>query len=145
MPIGDLYDATQIIGKTLVAATDVPVYSLPPSANQNAVQIGIVKQGNPVGVVYSYLDADPSQNLTTLWWQFYPASNWSGYFYAPHQSGLYDVAALQQQGVLSLTEQAKQQEEANKPWYEKILDQALPVIALTILGAVAIGAYIKRK
>lgn len=141
----DLYDAAQLLDKTLIAAAEVNIYDGVPRAGYMPTKIGTVKPGDPVGIVYSYLNADLAQNRPQLWWMFQPASNWSKPYYAPHAGGLYDVGALRQQGVLSLTEQAKKDAAANEPWYEKILGQVLPVVAITFIGVAFIRGYMSRK
>lgn len=141
----DYYDAWEIVDKTLVAAQEVNIFDGAPRAGYTPTKIGTVKAGNPVGVVYSYLEADLAQNRQTLWWMFHPTAEWRKPYYAPHASGLYDVDALRQQGVLSLTEQAQKEADANKPWYERILGQVLPVAAVVVIGAAFIRGYMSRK
>lgn len=144
MPV-DLYDAGQVIDKTLIAAGEVSVYSGVPRAGYMPTKIGTVQAGDPVGIVYGYINADVSDNRPNLWWMFHPTADWKKPYYAPHAGGLYDVGALRQQGVLSLTEQAQKEADANEPWYEKILGQVLPVVAITFIGVAFIRGYMSRK
>jgi hypothetical protein len=141
----DLYDAAQLLDKTLIAAQEVSIFDGVPRAGYMPTKIGVVKVGNPVGIVYSYINADLAENRDNLWWMFNGSADWKKPYYAPHAGGLYDVSALREQGVLSLTEQAQKEADANKPWYERILDNVLPVAAVVIVGAAFIRGYMSRK
>ena len=138
-----LYDPSTVIDKTLVAAKDLKVYQFPPDKTLPAVEAGIVKAGNPVGIVYGFLNPDPARNRSTLWWMFWPASGLSNVYYAPHNENDFDLSALRQQGVISVKEQIeeekKKKENENKEWYEKLFDKAVPLIVTVVLGAAAIG------
>lgn len=138
---GDVYNAGDLINKTLIAHRDVPVYIFP---GESEVPIGIVKAGNPVGIVYSYLSPSPTQDRTRLWWQFSPASNYDRYYYAPHEQGYYDVSAIRQQGVLTLEEKQEEEELANLPWYERLIRKYGGWVVLAVLGSAAIRGYFSR-
>lgn len=144
MPIGDLYDIGQIIDKTLIAYREVPVYDSPPDTSHVPKKIATVLAGNPVGVVYSYLGIDPSKNRPVVWLQFAPDVAWGHWYYTPFDGSLFDLSAFQQQGVLSVVEQAAQDAEDNKEWYEKVLDKVLPIAVIAILGSAAIRGYLSR-
>jgi hypothetical protein len=139
-----LYDPAKILEKTLVAARDMKVYLHPPDKYNKGEELGIVKKGDPVGIVYSWLAPDPIKNRSVLWWMFYPASAYSKYYYAPHDEDDFDLSALRQQGVISVGEQIeedkKKEEEENKEWYEKLFDKALPAVIGVVLGIAAIRA-----
>jgi hypothetical protein len=128
MPGGELYNASQLIGKTLVAQVDVPVFNALP--DRGGKQIGIIKAGSPVGWVYSWVLAKDS----TVWWQYKDAKG--QIYYTLQGVGLYSVSALREQGVLSVPEQievAKQKDkDLNAQWYE---NKAIPPLG----GAVAAG------
>lgn len=144
MPIGDLYNIGQLIDKTLIAFREVPVYDSPPDINHVPVKIATVHPGNPVGVVYSYLGIDPSKNRPVVWLQFAPDVAWGHWYYTPFDGSLFDLSAFQQQGVLSVIEQAAQDAEDNKEWYEKVLDRVLPIAVVVLLGSAAIRGYLSR-
>lgn len=144
--MADLYDAGQVIDKTLVALKDLPVYDTYPRTGVTPKQIGTITSGNPAGTVYSYIDADTTQGRQALWWMFYPVSDFnSNYYYMPHAQGDFDVSALNQQGVISVADQVKQQQEANKPWYTQIVDQIIPVALIAILGGAVIRGVLSKK
>jgi len=148
-----LYDPGTILDKTLVAAKDVKVYhSAPNKYFPNPKPFGVVKAGQPVGIVYSWLSPDPAQNLSSVWWLFWPVTPYSdGYYYAKHEEDDFDLSALRQQGVISVAEQIeeekKKEEDENKEWWEKLFDKAIPLVltlgitvtAINIAGKVLIN------
>lgn len=139
--IGVLYDAGDIIDKTLRAKVSIPVYDGVPTAGYFPNKIATIAAGQTAGTVYSYIDADPTNNRYGLWWVFYPGSVASSYYYMPHGEGYYDIDTLTEQGVLTV----QQKNTEPDTWYMKLLKTALPVIALTWLGAAAIRGYLSRK
>jgi hypothetical protein len=140
--MADIYDVSQLVGKTLFARSDVPVYDGVPDAYGWPVQTGTIRAGAPVGVVYSWVDADPTENRPTLWWMF---QNAGGYYYAPHARGYYDLEKLRDQGVLTDEEIAALEESKNKEWWEKALGMVIPAAVIAVLGASAIRGYLSRK
>lgn len=140
----DLYDVGQVLEKTLYANRDLPVFDGYPTATYTPKQVGVVKAGNPAGIVYSWVDADPSNRRDNIWWVFYPATANGSYYMMPHGVGFYDVSTLREQGVITVDEQKEQEEEANKEWYEKIVDKALPWVVGAVLGAALIRGAISR-
>lgn len=138
--MAEIFNAADIVNKTLVAQTKVPVYRYPFST---AEILGYVNPGNPVGVVYSFLEPDLSKNRNNLFWMFAPSQGGASYYYAEQKPGYYSVSALKQQGVISTNEkiaqQQKEQEQANQPWYINILKTALPWVAGIAIAAVIIN------
>lgn len=136
-----LYSAGDIVNKTLVAKSRVPIYRLP---YDGAELLGYVEPGQTVGMVYAWLAADPAAGRSLLWWQFAPAYGGSAYYYAPHQEGLYNVNSLKEQGVMTtlekIEEEKRRADQAAQPWYMSMLRTALPWVA-----AIAIGAAIVNK
>lgn len=112
---GKVFSADAIIGKTLIARKDLTVI------NSSGMPIGYVKAGQPVGVVYSFLEPKPGTR-SVLWWAF----NVNGFFYyVAHAAGLFDVSAIKAQGVLSLDEiyqkQLEQADSESRGWLSKML------------------------
>lgn len=132
-----VYSAVDIVGKTLIASKKVPVYKFP---SNKETPYGYVDIGQPVGVVYSWVDADPSLNRTGLWWSFAKDTGATSFYWTPHIPGNFSVDALKQQGVLTEEEKAKAEEEKNKAWWEKLTDKILPVIVTVVIGAAVINA-----
>jgi hypothetical protein len=139
--MAELYDVSQLVGKTLFAEIDVPVYNSVPDKYGVPAKAGTVKAGAPVGVVYSWVDANPAENRPTLWWVF---ENQGRYYYAPHAKGMYDLEKLRDQGVLTDEELEQLKAQQNKEWWEKALKIALPSIAVIVLGSVALKGLINR-
>lgn len=146
MPEVGAYDVGDILGKTLVAAKDLPVYDFPDTPRK---VVGTIKKGNPVGIVYSWLNVDPAKGRTTIWWQFSPATNYSNYYYAPHESEAFDLSSLQAQGVLTIEEKKAKADYENMEWYEKVIHQVLtkvvPVVLVIGLGGPLIKGLVSRK
>lgn len=135
-----IYDAADIVDKTLVAEKELPYYNGVPDGAYMPVKLGTFPAGSVVGTVYSFIDADPAKNRPQLWWMFYPGSSGS-YYYMPHDAGHFDLDALAQQGVLS----EEQKQTQNATWYEKILSQVLPIVAISVLGAAFIRGYFTSR
>ena len=141
----DLYDVRDVVDKTLTAKIDIPVCDSYPTTGYTPKQIGIVRAGFPAGIVFSWINADPGEGRSTLWWMFYPATTYGDYYFIPHNKGWFDVANLREQGVITIEEEREQEEESNKPWYEKLSDKLLPIIVITVLGAAAIRGYFSNR
>lgn len=114
--MSELFNAADIVGKTLTAIKDVPVYRW---AEDNTLPIGTVKRGQPVGVVYSWLNPSPQNNRAGLWWVFYQNNN--QYYYTPHCENCFSISDLKQQGVISTDEKIKQELEK-----QKLAEMSLP-------------------
>lgn len=141
----DIYDVSQVVDKTLTALKELPVYDGYPSTGYTPKQIGVVRGGYPAGIVYSWINADPAQNRGTIWWMFYPATEYGNYYFIPHNKGWFDIAALREQGVITVEEEQEQEETKNREWYEKVLDRVLPVAAVALLGAAAIRGFFSSR
>jgi len=137
----DLYSAGDVLDKTLYALTVVPIYDGVPDGTYKPTQIAHVNSGQPVGVVYSWIDADPSKNRNNIWWMFYGSAD-GKYYYAENVKGYYDASALQAQGVLTVEQQIQAKQEADKPWYTQLSDKLIPTIAGVVIGSVLITAVV---
>lgn len=145
MPDASVYSADDIIEKTLYAKQRVPVYdSAPPYYVGAHTPIAYVEPGQPVGVVWSYLAADPTRGRNNLWWAFYPASNYSGYYYTEQVGGYYDVSTLQAQGVLTIEQKQQAEDDKNKPWYQLLIEKYGPYVLVTALAAAALKGFLSR-
>jgi len=139
-----IYSAADIVDKTLFMEVDAPYYDSVPSKSNVPKILGYAKAGTPAGQVYSWIDSDPYNNRPQLWWMFYPGST-GKYYYMPHSKDVFDLDALEQQGVLSDEQKAALAAADNQTWYEKLLNQALPWIAVIIIGGAAVRGYMSRK
>ena len=103
----NLFNADQIIGKSLIAKKAVKLYR---TADDSTKVIYTVPAGSPVGVVYSWIGG----NAAPLYWAFYDAQQKP--YYAKHEPGMFSVQALEDQGALNVkeqTEEAKKKEAEN--------------------------------
>ncbi|MEO6498294.1 MAG: hypothetical protein ABIN95_04745 [Mucilaginibacter sp.] len=142
------YNADQIIGKSLIAKKPVV---LKRTANDSAKTIYTVPVGGTVGVVYSYIGGGSAP----LWWMFYDSNQAT--YYAKHESGLFDLDVLKDQGALDTKEQADQekQKEADQssmfpsipnPFdgFGKSLEKTLQTVAI-VAAAVLIGSMLLKS
>lgn len=127
--MANTFNAAQIVGKTLYALNDVNITRSP---YDGASAVFKVKQGQPIGVVFSYLS--PTAGRSSLWWMFYDSNKKA--YYVEHKPGLFSTSAIKDQGGKDTETIVKEQEHANESgrdfWSNK---------ALTALGIVA-GAYL---
>lgn len=105
-----IYSADQVVGKTLFAVVNIPIKRI---ASASAPVVYTAAPGTAVGRVYSWVMDGP-----TLYWQFYDANGKA--YYAKHQTGIFSVEALQQQGAMTIEEIKQAADEQNKPWYEQL-------------------------
>ena len=95
-----IFSAEKIVGKTLIAKSQVNVYSLPNDNKQ--YKIAVVKKGAYVGTVYSWV-----QKPSGLYWQFQSGSS---FYYVKHFTGAFDIDKLKKQGTLTVEEQTASEE-----------------------------------
>lgn len=139
--IGSVYDVGDILDKTLWAQKTVPVLRSP---NDSAVPFGEVHAGNPIGVVFSYLEASPAANRSNLYWMFMePGYNGKPY-YVKHEPNAFDLQALRDQGIISIKEKEEQEKQANRPWYDQLIHEYGPPLLLAGAGIAIVTAWIKR-
>lgn len=125
------FNAADIIGKTLVAKSNVPLYRF---ADDDAAVVYNVSPGQSVGKVESYLL--PAANRNNLYWQFKDQNG--KFYYAEHKQGIFDVQELQQQGALTLQQQQQAATEASLTTGDKIFRLIKNAL---LIGA---GAYLLK-
>ncbi len=130
--MANTYNAAQIIGKTLYAFQDINLKREPSDSGKT---VFTVKQGQPVGIVYSYLM--PKEGRSNLYWVFKDANGRE--YYAEHKTGLFDFKALQGQGAKDTETIIKEQQEAAQPAREFWSNKALQ------LGALVLVAYLLKE
>jgi hypothetical protein len=131
------FNAGDIIGKTLVAKTNVPLYRLP---NDNAEVVFNVTPGQSLGIVQSFLLPGPDR--TNLYWQFKDQNN--RFYYSEHKQGIYDVKELANQGALTLQQQQAAAIEANLTTGDKIF-RLIKNALLIGAGVYLVNTIIKKK
>ena len=130
------YSAGDLIGKTLVANREMPVYNLP-SYDSGAKEITRARKGNVLGVVYSYVGGQAGRPLN---WQFKtPAGQ---FYYVEHAPNNFDTESLKEQGVQTPKEKAEAEAEAGKSTGDKILD-AGKKIAWALVAVFATSQAVK--
>jgi hypothetical protein len=131
------FNAADIIGKTLVAKTQVPLLRLP---NDDAPTVYTVAPGQSLGVVQSFLL--PGTNRTNLYWQFKDQNN--NFYYSEHKQGIYDVKELANQGALTLEQQQAAAIEANLTTGDKIFRLIKNTLFIGA-GVYLVNTIIKKK
>lgn len=101
----DIISADQVVGKTLIAASAVPLKRY---AQPSAPVVYTAARGSVVGVVYSWVTTNG-----VLYWAFY--DNNGVPYYAEHRPGRFSLDALQQQGAQTLEDIKEAQEKADNP------------------------------
>lgn len=131
------YSAADIVGKSLIAKTTVPLKRIPAD---NAPVIYTVAPGQGVGVVNSWID--PGTNNKRLYWAF--KDNTGKSFYAEHLEGRYSIGALTNQGVQTTVEKEEEKEKANEgflSWLERNVKTIGVLAAAAVLGKALINKH----
>lgn len=135
-------NVTQLLDKTLIARRKVNIYR---GAYDDALSYGYVAAGQPVGVVYSWVDPSPSVGRSGVWIMFYQDSS-NTYYYTPWVSDAFDVDALRRAGVLTVDEvlkqQAEEQRRAKLSWWQLAMEDYGKPIILTGLALFALPRII---
>ena len=126
-----------MLDKTLIGTKDISIYK---TATDGAEPFGIVKKGQPIGTVYSYLEPKPPIRLG-LWWMFYDSNN--NVYYVPHEIGAFSTTALKQQGVITEIEKREAEAKANETITDKVEKYAKYII-IGVLGIYALGTILKN-
>ena len=131
------FNAADIVDKTLIAKVQIPVTRY---ADDDAPIIYTVNPGSSVGVVYSFLM--PKANRTNLWWAFKDSND--KFYYTEHKTGIYDITALQQQGVLTAAQQQAAAADANLSTTDKVF-KLVQKYLLIGAGVYLLNSIIKKK
>jgi hypothetical protein len=136
MPV---FNAKDIVGKTLIAKKKVFLYSSPSAKNP----LASINPGQTIGVVYSYLA--PGKNRPNFWWMF---QNGAKFVYVPHQEGSFDIKSLKDQGIISTEERTKAEaeklEKAQKGAFSFYIEKYVPWIIAGIFAVPLIKDLIKK-
>lgn len=125
------YSATDIIGRTLVARIETPVFNRP-SYDPTAQIITTARAGNVLGVVDSWVGGTAGKPLN---WQFRtPAGQ---FYYIQHDARKFDTNSLQEQGALTTQEKAEQEANANMSTGERIVKSLTKIGMFTAAGLIA--------
>jgi hypothetical protein len=132
------YDISDLIDKTFYAAVPMAVYK---DASDSAAPVYTVAVGQPIGVLYSWLDPSASENRSELWFMFWPDGQ--DPYYTKYGPG-YNFDALIGQGLQSDAQKAAAAATAALPWYEQLITKYGPYILGTILVGAAVKGYLAR-
>ena len=131
------YSVSDIVDKTLIAATLVPVKSMP---LDTAPVIRKVAPKAPIGVVYSYLQ--PTTNRKNLYWAFYDSFNKP--YYVEHIPSYFDLKALRDQGVLTSKEKEELKAKENES-IKSFIERNITKIVLVIAGVAILKTIIQSR
>jgi len=112
---GPVFPVDQIIDKTLYAKQAVPLYRVP-----GGEVVYTVTPGNVVGVVFSYLAADPAGGRDFLYWAFKDADG--SPYYAAHRTGAFDVGSIEGQGGKTVLQLIEEKEAAQETFLDQLGD-----------------------
>jgi hypothetical protein len=129
--------ADKIIGKGLIAKINIP------KLNSNFTKIGEFKNGDAIGVVYSYI-----QRGTKLYWLFEPGINQAP-FLVEHGSNRFiitdDIRNAMNQQELERDRELREQEIANKGVIPYYIEKYGKWLVFIIAGTVIIKTLINKK
>ena len=128
------YSAADIVGRTLVAKIETPVFNRP-SYDPAAQIITTARAGNVLGVVDSWVGGTAGKPLN---WQFKtPAGQ---FYYIAHDARKFDTNSLQEQGALTTQEKAEQEANANMSTGERIVKSLTKIAMFTAGGLILVKA-----
>jgi hypothetical protein len=135
----EYFTDVQLYGKTLFAAKDIQMY-FSPLANK---KLGVIKKGQPIGTFQIFNVAQPGKgrNFPTIG----VGRTTNALTFFKYESNAIDTTSLKKQGTRTTSEEvieaAKEEQNANKSWYEKLASNILPYAAFVAIAIV----FIKKK
>lgn len=142
-PNDPTFSADQIINHTLIAKAKVITYDLPYDVSN---VVAIYQPGETVGIVSSYLQANPAIGRSQFWWQL--VDTWGNNTYVPHFAGEFDVQALLDSGAMTTGQATQAAADANKSDLQKFLDNIgsyVPWLIGGVLAVALIGTVLKNE
>jgi hypothetical protein len=136
------FSADQIVSKTLIAKKPVPVYDLP-FYDKLSKQIAVIKPGNTIGVVFSWVGGTPGKPLN---WEF--KGNAGKMYYVAHVPGYFNVTSLREQGVQTTDEIQQEQKESEQTTGDKLtayFKKSGNVLLYGGLAIVALSVFLKNR
>jgi len=101
------YKLKDIIDKPIRAKKEISLYR---NALDTAVPYATVKAGSMIGILFSIVTAKAGRSVD--WLMFYDSNNKA--YYVPVKTGTLDEVSLKQQGVKTVEEQTKEEENKAK-------------------------------
>jgi hypothetical protein len=133
------YSVADLVDKTITAASRVDVYRHAQDSASPAYSVGA---GQPIGTLFSWLDADGTLDRAELWFMYYDSNNVP--FYTKWGPGLYNFDILEGQGVQTEQQKAADAAFAALPWYEQLIQKYGPWVLGLAVVTVGIKAYFSR-
>ena len=138
---GKTYTANQLVDKTVIAAKDTKLYS---NSSGTGAVVGVVKAGQPIGVVYSYIKPNQGSSDGRSWLMF-ESSTYNKFYYVPNEAA--SSSGLKEQGTKTLDQEVKEEEEKKEkdenPVGFYLKKYGLP--ALLIIGGIVIVGGIAKE
>jgi len=101
------YKLKDIIDKPIRAKKEISLYR---NALDTAVPYATVKAGSMIGILFSIVNAKAGRSVD--WLMFYDSNNKA--YYVPVKTGTLDEVSLKEQGVKTVEEQTKEEENKAK-------------------------------
>ena len=120
---GKDYTTNQLLDKTVIAARDTKTYSNAKGINQ----VGLVKAGQPIGKVFSYIKASSPASDGRAWLMF--ETSYNKYIYVPDES--VSGTGLKEQGTKTVDQEVKEEELRKR--FQAVAD-AINFIAAQAMG-----------
>jgi hypothetical protein len=129
------YTISEIIGKTLYAKKEVPLYK---NSLATTKPYAVVKPGNYIGVLWSWVEQD-----NIIWLIFKYGAN--GQFLVKMEPGLIDTSNLAEQGVKTVEQEKKadDQKKLLESGFTGKLEYFIQKYGLYLIGAIIAGQAIK--
>lgn len=136
---GKTYTANQLLDKTVIAGKDTKLYS---NASGSGTVVGIVKAGQPIGKVFSYLRPDQADGRS---WLMFETSTYNKFYFVPNEAA--SSTGLQEQGTKTVDQEVKEEEERlqkeNDPLLYYLKKIAVP--AVLILGGIVLASTVGKE
>lgn len=130
--MGNIYSVADLIGKTLFAKEEIPLYRTTGAYYAGQNPIYMVKPGQAIGVMDTWLQIGQD-----MWFLYY--DSYKNLYVSKFESGKYDSKKMQAQGVKTEQQKVKEAEQAGLKWWEKIFNKEnLFITGGIILAATAI-------
>lgn len=128
-----LYSVEDLIGKTLYAAKDVPLYRTTGNYYQGDKPVYIVKRGQAIGVLDTWI-----QKGADIWFLYYDSNK--RLYVSQYKDGFYSGKQLKDQGVKTEEEKTEEARQGGLKWYEKLFEKGenVAIAAVFIWGMVTI-------
>lgn len=140
-----IYDSEQIVDRVLYANADLAIKRWP---ERTAPTVYVVKKGQAVGRVYSFVGGPGSTRYPYLFWMFKDSGN--RIYYVEHCDFCFSEDELKQQGSVNLETQMQQGQES-EDFFGKLGSglkqvQSLLIIAgLVYVGSKVIGSEVDKN